>query len=141
MHGPGNPLEDLQDAWRRLDAAFPETDPAGKDPDTRAAVALLQRAWARLEAPPAPVLRRRRRPVAARWAAGLLLLLLPALALLLARRQPRPAPLPVAGQEQVAAARPELEVLDNRTPGRLVLRSGSVRLTLLQPTTRTDTTP
>ena len=133
MHGPEDPLQALREAWHGLETP----DPAGgAEPDaaTRASVAWLRSAWATVEIPAAPGLPRRRRLPALRAAA---LLLLAAGALLLPFRQ-EPAPAGPAAEAAVRQAAPPpaspgsglVEVREDR----VVLRSGRVRLTLLQPT-------
>jgi len=135
----------LTSAWHEQPA--PEATPslAQSDAETRAAVDWLQRSWTQLDAPalgevPRALRRRvaqRRAPVLAwrRHAAAAALLLAVGLALRFSASWSTHVPRadaspPVAARPSVAGG-PQLV---SAGPGRLELRSGPVRLLLLEPT-------
>lgn len=138
MSEPRDPLRALWDAVEPP-AAHRTLD--GEDDATRAAVAWLQGAYARLEpaaAPPRLGLVPHR---ARRWPRRIALAAAAAALLLLARaawNEPRPGlTLPTEAWIPPPAAAPEVQVLASDAQ-RLELRSGPVRLILLHPQPRTD---
>jgi hypothetical protein len=145
------PHADLQQLWQALEAPPPHRPLTEEDAATQASVAWLAAAWQRAEpaaaatlagsaAAPAPILRLLRPwpwiGLAAAAAALLVLLRGP-------DSIPPPHDLPRAASDLIAAAPPTIptpavEILST-TPERIELRSGSVRLTWLQP--QTDPAP
>jgi len=135
-----DPLERLAASWKKLEAPSPDRDLEREDEATRRAVLWIRQAWSALETPAfraprhlrfAPFRRRFLRPAVAAA------LLLAAGGLLLSPERPgetRSAAEIVVRAPNPPEPRPVL--LPDSRPGRMELRSGPVRLILLQPDTK-----
>jgi len=132
-----DPLELLAASWKRLEAPSPARDLEKEDEVTRRAVLWLRQAWSTLEAPVLRAPRRlrfapfRRRVLRPAVAAALLLAAGAALFLPGRPQETRSAAEIVVRAPNPPEPRPVL--LPDSRPGRMELRSGPVRLILLQP--------
>lgn len=139
----GLPLDELRRAWAAAEPPPPDPDLDQADASTRAAVAWMQAAWSRVEAPVpvAPLALRARRSGWRRWAqplaaaAGVLLALSAALWLQRSGPAVRPGGVDTETTAQIegpAPTRPDTDVeVAALAPDRVELRSGPVRLILL----------
>lgn len=135
-----DPLDDLRRAWQATEAPPVPRELAEEDELTRAAVAWMSQAWHALAPPPAALVllhaRRRRRRNLLRAGLGAFAV---AAGLLVAALSPVPSP-PRSDQPSLpTAATPPPQPAPHPAPqllltagDRVVLRAGSVRLTLLR---------
>jgi ferric-dicitrate binding protein FerR (iron transport regulator) len=130
---------ELRALYERLDPAPLGDDADAADPETRRVVQWMRASWTELaprSAPPVPARRSRgARLVRLRpWVRlALAAMLLAALtALVLWTRRPQRAPLADGAPSVAAPTAPSLELLA-ASPGQVELRSGNVRLVLIEP--------
>lgn len=146
VHDPSgpDPAEDLRALYRRLQPPAPADEAGAADPETARVVSWMRTAYEGLSAPPSlqPERLRRSRSRARLVTRGLqaaaaVLFLAGAALLWRALRRTEPAGLAPTAQQHSGRARDSVEFLEVR-PDHLVLRSGPVRLVLLEPPTETS---